>query len=284
MKKILALFAALIMVSVSSIAFAATDISSGKIRAEGIGGANQSAPMGIRAAKVDAMRNLLEEINGVQVDATTTVENFITTSDVIKTKVNGMIKGAKIVESFKDNMGNYHIVMEVPVYGVGGLADAVVPAVEQVALPEPDIFQPAPLPNRNPVGNNANTGFMPPKPAANGYGVPSSAKGNYTGLIVDCSGMGLQTAMAPGIYTPDRRAVYGLEHFSHDQVISRGYVGYSNGWNRVTRAGSNPMVIKAIDLADNNVRPVISNADAARVLSENKVSGFLSAGNVVFIK
>ena len=110
------------------------------------------------------------------------------------------------------------------------------------------------------------------------------ATGQYTGLIVDCSGMGLQTAMAPAVFTEGRKVVYGLENFSHDQVINRGYVGYSKSLTAgVERAGSNPMIVKAESI-DKFCSPVVSKEDAAKILAENQMNGFLSTGNVVFVK
>ena len=90
--------------------------------------------------------------------------------------------------------------------------------------------------------------------------------------------------MAPGIYSENQSVVYGLQHVSHEQVISRGYVGYSNGMSNVSRAGSNPLIVKATGLRDHAIRPVISDADAMTVLSENKATGFLNNGNVVFMR
>jgi len=57
------------------------------IKCTGIGGVNPNVPPSaqragaIRAAKLDALRNILETIKGIYIDAETTVENAITTSD-----------------------------------------------------------------------------------------------------------------------------------------------------------------------------------------------------------
>lgn len=58
----------------------------------------QGRLMARRAAKVDALRNLAELVYGARIDARTTVENFITQSDVIKSQVNAIIEGARVVE------------------------------------------------------------------------------------------------------------------------------------------------------------------------------------------
>lgn len=258
MKKLVSLILSLCMMLFACTAFASTDIGGGTIQVEGMSAPNQMPPMGYRAAQVDAYRQLLESVKGVQVDADSTMENFMLTNDVVKTKVNGLVQGAVIVNKFKDADG-YHVVMEVPVFGVGSVAAAVIPSNPAPApLPAPEVIVP-----QAPV---------------------TAAVGAYTGVIVDCTGLGIQTAMAPGIFTPDLQVVYGLEHFSDSVVINRGYVGYSKSLNSgVQRAGANPLVIKAQSV-HKFVNPVISPADAGRILAENKVSGFLAQGNVVFVR
>ncbi len=293
-KKFVSVAAALCVMAVSSVTMAATDISSGKIVVEGIGGAGQTMSNGYRAATVDAYRLIAEEVNGVQIDADTTVENSISTSDIIKTKVKGVVKGAKVVSRSVDGNGYYHVVMELPVYGgANSLAAAVLPQVPQQGfLPPSDII---------PVDKIAGVALKPESTGVNAVAptVPATqvpvvnqatvgnlygATGQYTGLIVDCSGMGLQTAMAPAVFTEGRKVVYGLENFSHDQVINRGYVGYSKSLTAgVERAGSNPMIVKAESI-DKFCSPVVSKEDAAKILAENQMNGFLSTGNVVFVK
>lgn len=78
----------------------------GEVYAKGIGappaqGVNraQARAMAERAAFVVAIRNLLETVKGVQVDSETVVENFMTGSDVIRTKVDGIVRGARILKT-----------------------------------------------------------------------------------------------------------------------------------------------------------------------------------------
>jgi len=258
MKKVFSVIVALAMMLMGCTAFAATDITDGVIKVEGVGALQNPNPAaGYRAAKMDAMRNALEEAQGVYIDSETTVRDSVMASDVIKTRINGMIKGAKVVQRYKDADG-YHVVIEFPVHGAQSLAAAVMPATATT---------PAPLP--------AATTFVPEIPASTGP---------YTGLIVDCTGLGLETAMAPGVFTADNQLVYGKANFSYDQVVNKGYVGYARSINSgVSRAGSNPLIVRALSV-QGFVNPVVSSTDAARILSENQITGFLGQGNVVFVK
>jgi hypothetical protein len=90
--------------------------------------------------------------------------------------------------------------------------------------------------------------------------------------------------MAPGVFTADNQLVYGKANFSYDQVVNKGYVGYARSINSgVSRAGSNPLIVRALSV-QGFVNPVVSSTDAARILSENQITGFLGQGNVVFVK
>ena len=287
-KRVFSALLALCMMAVASVAMAATDISSGKIVAEGISAAGQSMSTGYRAARAIAYSQLVEQVYGVQIDADTTVENTIVTSDVIKMHVSGVLKGAKEVSRTIDSNGYYHVVMELPVFGgSNSLAAAVLPQKPQQSfLPPSDII---PVDKIAGIAVKPSSNVSEPStsvPAANQATVGNlyGATGQYTGLIVDCTGMGLQSAMAPAIFTEGRKVVYGLENFNRDQVLSRGYVGYSKSVTTgVERAGSHPLVVKAESI-DRFCSPVVSKADAAKILAENQMNGFLSTGNVVFVK
>ena len=277
MRTLFSVMLAMCVLLLSGTAMAATDITGGVIRVEGVSGVGQSFALKRIAAKVDAQRLLAEQIHGVQIDSNTTVENAIVTSDVVKASVSGVVKGAREVSCTTDEYGYVHLVMELPLYGgANSLAAAVIPNVPQQGfLPPSDIIPVDTKPAAPAVTTNPNQATV-----GNLYG----ATGQYTGLIVDCSGLGLQTAMAPALYTDGKKVVYGLENFSHEQVINRGYVGYSNSASSgVQRAGSNPMVVKAQSI-EHFFNPVISKEDAARILAENQMNGFLSTGNVVFVK
>ena len=72
----------------------------------------QARLMAERAAKVDAMRNLLEQAYGVTISSNTTVRNFITENDTIRARVDAYIRGAKIVDTRYLSDGSVEVEME----------------------------------------------------------------------------------------------------------------------------------------------------------------------------
>ena len=57
----------------------------------------QQRLMAIRASKLDAYRNLTEQVFGQQLDASSTVADMVVTNDIFRTKVEGVIYGARLV-------------------------------------------------------------------------------------------------------------------------------------------------------------------------------------------
>jgi len=74
---------------------------------EGITNPAQRQALARRAAVVDAQRNLLEQVNGVQIDSSTSVQQLALQSDSINSRVSGMIRGAQVVKNISQPDGSY---------------------------------------------------------------------------------------------------------------------------------------------------------------------------------
>ncbi len=75
----------------------------------------QARLMAMRAARVDAMRRLLEEIKGLRLNSNTLVRDFITEVDEISTEASGIVIGATEVSTYlHDDELIAEVVMEVP--------------------------------------------------------------------------------------------------------------------------------------------------------------------------
>ena len=114
-------------------------------------------------------------------------------------------------------------------------------------------------------------------------GGANMAQGGYTGLIIDCRGLGLNPVMSPVIKNEKGVKLYGHENLNYDLVIRDGMVNYANNQGQAGRAGSNPLVLKASRLEDHNANPVVSVNDGNKILVENGSSGFLNKTAVVFM-
>lgn len=272
------------------------DWNSSVVRATGGGVApanartqSQARLMARRAAVVDAYRQLAEYVGGVNIDSETTVDMAAVTSDVIKSKVHATIRGAKIVSEGVTSDGGYEVTMEVPMFGVSSLASAVMErpsAASPFPMPTDTVAASIPSPSAGHAGSSGKTtGSAASAAGSSAAAAPSGrAIGGFTGLIVDCRGLGLKPVMSPVIKNADGQPIYGYKNLDYDKVIANGMAGYAQDINSAGRAGTNPLVVRAIALDGHNSTPVLSTADANRVLIENGAAHFLDATRVVFLR
>ena len=59
---------------------------------------SQGKMMAVRAAQVDGQRQLAKSIKGVELTGGTTVEEYEVTSDLVATRVRGLVRGAFVLE------------------------------------------------------------------------------------------------------------------------------------------------------------------------------------------
>ena len=125
------------------------------------------------------------------------------------------------------------------------------------------------------------TSFQPSKNFVADYS--GMTQGNFTGLIVDCRGLGIAPVMSPVILNADGTKIYTYKNLEPDKIISLGMLDYANDIDDIARAGDNPLVVKAVKLEDFNSCPVLSVADSNRILIENYATNFLKDLKVVFL-
>ena len=228
-----------------------------------------------RAAIVDAQRNLVEIINGVQIDSETILENLSVSSDIVRSKVSGLIQGARIIDEGLNPEGSYYGTMRVPMYGAQN-------SIASVALPElRDNIAPEPLPEVNLKTS-----------ALSGQEVKSLRSVAYTGVVINADEMGLEPTFSPVIYDVNGRVVYGIRNLDYDYAISQGMVAYANTLENAThgnRAGDNPLVVNAVGVRGgrnsvNNVNVVVSVEDGDRILLACEKSNILQHAAVVFVR
>ena len=278
--KLLGVLVAAIIFAISATVDAAPNWNTGTIQVTGMGVSNpalartsaHASMMARRAAVADAYRQLAEAVQGVQVDAETTVEQMMLTSDIVKTRVSAVIRGARIVDEGELAGGGYSVTMEIPLFGgAGGLAETVIERptyVEPIPMPAPDY--------RPPVD------YTPP--TIPDYQPPRRSSGGYTGLVVDCRGLGtLNPVMSPVIKDESGAKIYGHKNLDYDRIIREGMATYAQDMSQASRAGSNPLIVRAVRLDDLNANPVLSMEDSNMVLYENKSSHFLEDIAVVFL-
>lgn len=74
--------------------------------------AGQQKLMAMRAAKLDAFRNLAEQVYGFQISGSTTLNAFAAQNDVVRSHVEAFMRGAKIVDMTAGQDGLYEATVE----------------------------------------------------------------------------------------------------------------------------------------------------------------------------
>lgn len=106
---------------------------------DGIFRPEQAKQLAKRAALADAYRQLAEVVNGVKVTGETTVNQMTLVSDVVRTKVEAVIKGAQSVSEKETSDGGYEVILQMPLFGKANSLSSVIfekPA-QKIPFPEP---------------------------------------------------------------------------------------------------------------------------------------------------
>jgi hypothetical protein len=67
----------------------------------------------IRVARLDAMRDLTEQIHGVRIDGSTTVAEAVLQNDTLRSTLSGMLRGARTVHIKPRGTDTYEVMLEV---------------------------------------------------------------------------------------------------------------------------------------------------------------------------
>ena len=205
-----------------------------------------------RLAIMDAYRYLAEEVDALNVTSTSTVKNLRDLDDEINTRVEAVLHGAKVISVKREADGSFHAIVRMPTHGPQSIAGAV--------LKENIVVEDFPKPRFTNMRSEVT---------------------NYTGIVIDCRGMNLSTAVAPVIKSVGGLEIYAYKNLGYQTAVDKGMVEYSTSLESA-RGGATPLVIKAVSISNCDV--VVSEEDADRILYANQTTNVLSNCAVVFVR
>jgi hypothetical protein len=214
-------------------------------------------PAALRAAQMTALRNALEIVKGIPLDATTTVENRMVSNDVITTKIDGFLQGFQ--EQGKPKYmsdGTVELTMEIPLDG--DLASSLLP--ESVT-----------------DTSSVKKGLKETK-----------KKPSFTGLIVDCTRLGLKPAMLPAVIDEANKQIFGVTTIARSSAVKWGAAAYVNTVDEakllVDRIGAKPLIVKALKaVGRGNADAMISKKDGEQITGNTANVSLLEECRVVFV-
>ena len=289
------------------LAFAVQADSLSLLSAEGFGFADakrfpesQARLMAVRAAKIDAQRNLLETINGVRVTAGTTVKDMALESDIIGTRVKGMLQGSLEVSSdVKLESDNWvaSVTMAVCLAKDDGdcrerttLASITQPNLK--GAPAAERFSQADVAavatTASPVASTEETPAERveapvSEPPAQAAAVAASGNAQHSGLIVDASSLDFSPMLDVRLKTGQGKELYGPGHVAMGTDWLHWAASLESAQAMSDIVGDNTLVVTPSGLGEAS-ELVIEDQDAIAIFTSNTMSGdYLSDGKVIIV-
>jgi hypothetical protein len=250
------------------------DWSNGVIYATGMGVPMQNVSQAqkrysaLEAARLVAMRNLLQMVEGINISSTRTVKAGMLENDTINTQINGRIR--QVIQAGRPKeMSDGSVWVTMKMY----LRDimSILIKNEQFDTQETSMNKAA-----------------EPKQEAKKKEGPSyggDADTVYTGLIIDARGVGISPAMSPKVYNTEGKEIYGSAAVDRDFVLQHGIVGYVKDMTKAQqhqRVKGNPLIIKAHS-SEKATDLTISNEDASLLEKLDASQSFLREARVLII-
>lgn len=197
-----------------------------------------------RAAKLDAYRNVLEALKGVRISSNQPAGAALENNE-IRTQVQGIIQGCKVVDTRYYSDGGVDVVVRCPLDG--GIATTL-STVKSV------------------------------KP------LNTTGEAKYSGLIIDAVGLKAHPALSPKVLGDADKVIYSTEVVQPSALRQQGAASFVRSLEEAQqdpRVGKNPLVVKAVGLGAEASEVRISAEDAAKLDNINLT--FLAEARVVIV-
>lgn len=222
-----------------------------------------------RAALLDAFRNLLSQVKGVQVDGTRKMDDMMQANEV-RARVEGLIKGYKVTNKryFSDN---------------GVEVDVEVPVTLLTDILDPDATQlfASPATPDKPAAPTVKPSEKQPEPKVDTV-VAAATAADGTGLVIDARGLKLMPALMPRVLDETGKPVYSVDSLSAEARKTTGVAAYVQSLDEAKKsmkAGDKPLVVKATKASGADV--LLPADEAKKLVSANPP--FLAQGKVVIV-
>ncbi|MEE8400386.1 MAG: hypothetical protein V3S89_15350 [Desulfobacterales bacterium] len=223
----------------------------------------------IRAAKVEALRNLLIMIKQIEIDPENPIQDFIAAEKDRIIRIDGLVKGARTVSSRTEQMDDSLLaIVEMRVcmsdFAKGCASEKSL--VSALDLKPSRNTQPPPWEMPQEAGRAGRAAKVQPEDIPSRYDPTRPV----TGVVFSLRGLPYKRVMLPVIAVKEGtvlKPVYSIRSVKPDVVRSYGIVRFADTLDQVKgigKIGNNYMVVPAIAVTDKNIL-VISSKSAHRI-------------------
>ncbi len=288
--------------------------TNGSAVAEGAGLAKPGTPpslakmMACRAALVDAQRNLLESLQGVRVEGITIVDKLMLESDLVKSSVEGTLKGAVMTSRRPQTDGTCEVTLTAPIAGnfARDVYTAVLAPNNQSSAPMKSAIQKAVFATLDfvlgAVASSAHANQSSMETAletltrrldalealmTDQKGLPKAVPGLPTGLVIDARGSNFIPSMSPKIRKLRAGVIYPKMR-DQQTLADRGQL-VSLFTRDVTTAqqhpivGDRPVVLKALRTWGDTRTEIVLNSEGSSRLEKMIQDGVMQDAGVIIV-
>jgi hypothetical protein len=179
-----------------------------------------------KAAQLDAFRNLLAQVKGIQVSAGRTVGDAMG-QDEVRGKVEGVLRGYKVTAKRYFSDSGVELDVEVP---LAALTRAVAPSADSALA------------------------------------LNTEGERKHTGLVVDARGLDAKPVLAPRLVDASGQPLYGAGALSEEARQAAAVAAWSSSLEAAKKSalvGAHPLVVKATGVKGSDL--VLSAEDAKRL-------------------
>lgn len=271
------------------------------IECRGFSETGQTKYQAFIAAKVIAQRDMLEFIQGVRIDSTTTVKDEIVQSDVIKTSVSGVVRGARVVDSRYNQDGSAEVTLRIALYK--DLLKALLQITNKISMENDSILRKI----LSPFLLYADTLYLPQEiDTLKKLRKDFLAKNNlqavkyldiilnkmksqhYTGVIIDASGVdNFEISMLPKIRLTNGKEIYPANYLHAKVATSKGAAQYIDGIEdaiKSKRVTNNPLYLKANKIYGKRYSDLVLDSYSQKLLKQVDPIIFQKARIVILVE
>ena len=230
----------------------------------------------LRAATIDARKNLFTILNGIPVTEKMRIKNILRADEDVMQFVRGDMQNSRITATSFTEDGVANVTVSIT------LRDMF---LEKLIGKHVSFHRVSdnPYSAANAVAESIENAVASDTSSEEPIGLPIA----YTGLLIDAREVGIQPAITVTIADEAGNVLYSPRVVNRNVALRNGMVEYAGTWEEAIaseRSSSNPLVLKAVSVQGKTRSNIVISNEQAQLLKQiNNAHNFLEKGRVVVV-